>query len=212
MVFYKNKKDHHHPHGEHDHPKPPEAEKEIPGSLERDDLEEIFRREMGEDAEDLPTAEEFLFGANPKVAELEKALADEKERSLRILAELENYRRRSARELDDANKYRSMDVIREMLPVMDNLARAIEAAEKRDPDDPLLAGVRMVYQQFLKALENQKCVKMDALHQTFDPNYHQAIQQFASAEHPANTVICVAQDGFLLLDRVVRPAQVVVSK
>ena len=207
MGFYKNKKDHHHPHDEPAHPKS-EAEQEAvkeSGSLEREDLEDFFGRNIVEEA--------FSKGIDDTlISELESALVEEKERSLRILAELENYRRRSARELDDAYKYRGMDVIREILPVMDNLARAIEAAEKRDPGDPLLAGVRMVYEQFLSALAKQKCTKMEALHQPFDPNFHEAIQQFASEEYPPNTVICVAQDGFLLQDRVVRPAQVVVSK
>ena len=198
---------------EHGHPRPK-------NSLEPEDLEEIFRREMTEEpaeenAERHESAGTEFFEQRgqdqAKMDILEKALQEEKDRSLRTLAELENYRRRSARELDDANKYRAMDMIREILPVMDNLARAVEAAEKQNPNDPLLAGVRMVYQQFLSALANQKCTKIEALGRPFDPNFHEAIQQFESDE-PANTVLCVPQDGFLLVDRVVRPSQVVVAK
>lgn len=197
---------------EHGHPRPK-------NSLEREDLEEIFRWEMGEPApesaeEDFAeheSAGKAFFEEQTKADLLEKSLQEEKDRSLRILAELENFRRRSSRELGDANKYRAMDMIREILPVMDNLSRAVVSAEAQNPDDPLLAGVRMVYQQFLRALENQKCTKIEALGQPFDPNFHEAIQQFESDE-PANTVLCVTQDGFLLVDRVVRPAQVVVAK
>ncbi len=195
---------------------PEENNPKKPHSMEREDLEEIFRREMG-DGEEENTAErgpagKDFFERDAKLTELEKALTDEKERSLRIMAELENYRRRAARELEDANKYRAMDMIREILPVMDNLGRAIEAAEKQDPDDPLLEGVRMVRRQFEKALESQKCTQIAALNQPFDPNFHQAIQQFESDEVAPNTVVHVAQEGYLLADRVVRPAQVIVSK
>ncbi|MDO4550051.1 MAG: nucleotide exchange factor GrpE [Planctomycetia bacterium] len=187
-------------------------------SLEREDLEELFRREMGTDGKEgektsghEPAGKEF-FESQAKLEELEKALQNEKDRCLRVMAELENYRRRAARELEEERKYRAMDVIREILPVMDNLGRAVEAAEKQNPDDPLLEGVKMVWQQFEHALENQKCTRIEALNQPFDPNLHQAIQQFESDEVPPNTIIHVAQDGFLLEDRVVRPAQVIVSK
>lgn len=189
-----------------------------PHSMEREDLEEIFRREMGTDgsdgesaAEPAPAGQEF-FTRDTKVAELEKALQDEKERSLRIMAELENYRRRASREMEDAHKYRAMDMIREILPVLDNLERAVESAEKQNADDPLLAGVRLVVQQFERALESQHCTRIQALNEPFDPNLHHAIQQFDSPDVPPNTVVHVAQEGYVLEDRVVRPSQVIVSK
>lgn len=185
-----------------------------PHSMEREDLEEIFRREMGTDADGAENAQagQEFFAGDTKIAELEKAVQDEKDRALRTLAELENYRRRAARELEDAHKYRAMDMIREILPVLDNLQRAIESAEKQNPDDPLLAGVRMVAQQFEKALESQHCTRIAALNEPFDPNLHHAIQQFESPDVAPNTVVHVAQEGYVLEDRVVRPSQVIVSK
>ena len=147
-----------------------------------------------------------------KIAKLEKELGDSKDRTLRFQAELDNVRRRSSRELEEAFRYSGMDVIRDILPVMDNLQRAIEAAEKQSADDPLLAGVRMVYQQLETALEHNRCKKIQALHEPFDPNFHQAISQMPSEEFPEGTVLIVAQEGYTLEDRVVRPSQVVVSK
>ncbi|MDO4570620.1 MAG: nucleotide exchange factor GrpE [Planctomycetia bacterium] len=150
--------------------------------------------------------------ATEKISELEAALKEEKDRAIRCYAELENVRRRSAKELADERKYSGMDVIRSLLPVLDNLQRAIEAAEKQNADDPLLEGVRMVLQQFVCALEHNDCKKIEALHQPFDPNFHQAISQTPSCDFPENTVIMVTQDGYTLADRVVRPSQVIVSR
>ncbi|MDO4574963.1 MAG: nucleotide exchange factor GrpE [Planctomycetia bacterium] len=152
---------------------------------------------------------------NPLLFELQKLeadLAQEHDRALRIQAEYENFRRRTARELDDEHKYAGMELLRDILPVMDNLQRAIEAAEKQDADDPLLEGVRMVFEQMKTALEKNHCVRIDALHQPFDPNFHQAISQMPSEEFDNGTVLIVAQEGYLLSDRVVRPSQVIVCK
>ncbi|MDO4585360.1 MAG: nucleotide exchange factor GrpE [Planctomycetia bacterium] len=171
--------------------------------------------DMGDFAEELAATEENVAEENPALAEiqrLEQELADERNRALRFRAELENLRKRSARELEEEHRYSGMDVIRDILPVMDNLQRAIEVAEKQDADDPLLAGVRMIFQQFETALERNNCKRIDALHQPFDPNFHQAISQMPSEEFPDNTVLIVAQEGYTLADRVVRPSQVVVVK
>lgn len=164
--------------------------------------------------------EEALKGDEPKVEdvpkdpvkELEKALAEEKERTLRLYAELDNTRRRAAREMVEERKYSGMDVIRAILPVMDNLQRAIDAASQQNADDPLLEGVKMIYQQLTDALKQNNCTRIEALNQPFDPKFHQAISQMPSADVPENTCIVVAQEGYMLFDRVVRASQVVVSK
>jgi len=159
--------------------------------------------------EDEPKKEE---APKDPVKELEKALADEKDRVLRLYAELDNTRRRAAREMVEERKYSGMDVIRAILPVMDNLRRAIDAASQQNADAPLLEGVKMVYQQMTDALKQNNCTKIEALNQPFDPNFHQAISQMPSEEIPENTCMIVAQEGYMLFDRVVRASQVVVSK
>ncbi len=134
-----------------------------------------------------------------------------KDQSLRCQAELENYRKRAAREMDEHRRYANIGLIRELLPVLDNIQRAIEAAEKSTDGSGLLDGVKLVAQQLQGVLESHHCVKIEALGTTFDPHLHHAILQQPSEEHPANTIIMVTQDGYKLYDRVVRPSQVIVS-
>jgi molecular chaperone GrpE len=141
-------------------------------------------------------------------AELEEAT----DQALRSRAELENYRKRVQREMEDERRYANMRLIRELLPVLDNVERAIAAAEqKTSNDDTLLRGFKMVAQQLEALLEQHHCRRIDALHCEFDPSVHEAIAQQTSAEHPPNTVLHVARSGYQLHDRIVRPSQVVVS-
>lgn len=165
-----------------------------------------------EGLEDAVSEEETA--ADP-VVELQKALEEEKERSLRLYAELDNVRRRASRELLEERKYSGMEVIRAILPVMDNLQRAIEAATAASAEgtnDALLEGVRMIYQQMTDSLAKNHCTRIEAQDQQFDPNFHEAISQMPNADVPENTILFVTQEGYLLHDRVVRPTQVVVSK
>ena len=108
-------------------------------------------------------------------------------------------------------RYANIGLMRDLLPVLDNIQRAIEAAEKSTDGSGLLDGVKLVAQQLHGVLEQHHCVKIEALHVPFDPHLHHAILQQPSDEYPANTVIMVTQDGYQLHDRVVRPSQVIVS-
>ena len=140
-------------------------------------------------------------------AELEQA----NDRALRLQAELDNYRKRASRELEDRLRYADMGILRDLLPVLDNIRRAAESAEKSPDLESLLAGFKMVAGQLESVLECHQCKKIEALHAPFDPNLHHAISQTPSAEYPPNTVVLVAQEGYQLHDRVVRPSQVIVS-
>ena len=152
--------------------------------------------------------------ADDAEAEAQRLRADLEEagdRLLRAQAELENYRRRARRELEDERKYAAMPLLRDLLPVFDNVRRAIEAAERTSEGSSLLEGFRMVSQAFDAALARHHCQRIDALHKPFDPTYHEAISQQPSNELGPNVVLMVVQEGFMLHDRVVRPAQVIVS-
>jgi molecular chaperone GrpE len=138
-------------------------------------------------------------------------LTEAQDRTLRVQAELENYRRRSRREMEDERKYANLPLLRDLLPVVDNIQRAIQAAEKAGEAGTLLDGIKMVAQTLENALARHQATKIDALHKPFDPAVHEAISQQPSADYPEHTVLLVAQDGYLLHDRVVRPAQVIVS-
>jgi molecular chaperone GrpE len=145
------------------------------------------------------------------VAQLTADLQAAKDRELRCRAELDNFRKRAARELEDQSRYANMSLLRDLLPVLDNIERAIAAAEQHTDAAALLDGFKMVQQQLEEVLKGHSCQKIESLHMPFDPNLHHAVMQQPSDEHPANTVLMVTQNGYQLHDRVVRPSQVIVS-
>ena len=149
--------------------------------------------------------------ANHEVEQLRLDLEEVSDRALRAQAELENYRRRVARQMEEERRYANMPLLRDLLPVLDNMRRAIEAAEKTEDAPSLLEGFRMVTKQLEDVLARRHCTEIEALGGPFDPNLHEALSQQPSAEHPEGTVLLVAQSGFQLHDRVVRPSQVIVS-
>jgi molecular chaperone GrpE len=158
------------------------------------------------------SAADAAFAAGEaEVAKLRTELEDAADRVLRAQAELENYRKRVRRELEDERRYAAMPLLRDLVPVLDDIYRAIEAAEKSPQAAALLDGVKLVAQSLEAALAKHDCRRIDALGKPFDPAFHEAISQQASADHPPSTVVLVAQEGYVLHDRVVRPAQVIVS-
>jgi molecular chaperone GrpE len=139
-------------------------------------------------------------------------LRDAEDRVLRAQAELENFRKRSRREYEDAIRYREIDLLRDLLPVLDTVRRAIDASENTADVDSLRSGFRMTAQQLEKVLDSHGCKTIETDGRPFDPNVHEAILQQAVAGVAAGTVVGVASQGYKLHDRVVRPAQVIVSK
>lgn len=152
---------------------------------------------------------------NPSLKEhLEAALAERDElrnKWLRTEAELDNYRKRVQREIEDLRKYQALPLARELLPGLDNLHRALAAAETSKNVEDLLQGVKMVAQQFEDILNRHAVQPIEAAGQPFDPNLHEALQQVPSADHPPMTVLQELERGFTLHDRVVRPSKVIVS-
>jgi len=163
-----------------------------------------------------------------KVADLEQQVREANDRALRSHAELENFRKRSQRELVDERKYAIVPFAKDLLSVVDNLERAIEAANKQadtlarsaNEGKPastssdithLLDGVKMVASQLESILKQHGAVRIDTVGTPFDPNFHQAISQEPSDEYPAGTITRAFQSGYTLHDRVIRPAQVFVS-
>jgi molecular chaperone GrpE len=144
--------------------------------------------------------------------QLRAQVAEAQDRYLRTQAELENTRKRLRREMDEERRYAELSLLADLLPVIDNVSRAIEAAEKKADAASLLTGFKMVLQQLNGVLDKHHCQLIKAEGQPFDPAVHEAIMQQPSDEHPDNTVLAVGQTGYTLHDRVVRPAQVVVSK
>ena len=156
--------------------------------------------------------------ADMKLADLEAQLQDASQRALRSHAELENFRKRAQRELVDERRYAVVPLVRDLLPVVDNLQRAIDATATRsvsegqsDDSASLLSGVQMVLAQFETILKQHQCVRIETVGAAFDPNVHEAIGQEPSDEHAAGTVTRSFQAGYKLHDRTIRPAQVFVS-
>ena len=151
-------------------------------------------------------------GKDDPTAKLQAELAAAKDRELRLHAELDNYRKRAAREIEDHRRYANLPMLRDILPVIDNIERAIQAAEQHNADAPaLLAGFKMAAQQLEEVLKRHHCTLIESLHLPFDPHVHHAILQQPSDQFPPNTVLMVTQTGYQLHDRVVRPSQVIVS-
>lgn len=142
---------------------------------------------------------------------LRDELQEANDRVLRMQAELDNVRKRHARDGEQQRLYASFDLIRDLLPVLDNLQRAIESAEKNEESGGMLDGVKMVMKHMVATLAQHHCHEINALGEPFDPNYHEAILQQPSTEHAPGTVMGVTQTGYRLHDRVIRPSQVIVA-
>lgn len=147
-----------------------------------------------------------------KLKESEKQAQEYYDRLLRVSAEFDNYRKRTARELQDMARFANEQLLRELLGVVDNLERAIAAAGDDRTEDPLLQGVHLTYQEVLKFLEKQHVTPIKALGETFDPAFHQAMLHQEVEDQPANKVCLEMQKGYLIHDRLLRPAMVAVSK
>lgn len=146
-----------------------------------------------------------------QIAALKQEVEDFRNRAMRWQAELENYQKRVSRQLAEERRYAAIELIRDLLPVYDNLQRAAQSAEQNHDVNHVLEGLRMILKQWEDVLGKHHCRKIEALHKPFDPNLHHAISRQATGDVPPNTVLYVAQEGFILHDRVVRPSQVIVS-
>ncbi len=150
-------------------------------------------------------------GDSEQTAALRQQLREEEQRVLRVQADLDNFRKRTRRELDESIKYASLPLIRELLPVIDNLQRALDSQESEVAASGLLAGLQMVVQQLSDVLAQHGCREIAAEGQMFDPMHHEAVLQQPS-DQPPGEVIQVTQAGYQLHDRVIRPTQVIVSQ
>jgi len=151
-----------------------------------------------------------------RIAELENEVAAQKDQHLRALAEVENVRRRGAKEREDAVRYAATGVARDLLSVADNLRRAIESVPdvegQSEITKTLLEGVAATEKELLSAFERNGIKQVAALDQKFDHNLHQAIFEVETTGKPPGTIVQVLQAGYVLNDRLLRPAMVGVAK
>lgn len=155
---------------------------------------------------------EELEKTKAELTEIEKIRAEAKEshdKYLRLYAETENYKKRMNRDAVEGQKYYNEGIIKELLPVMDNLDRALSHAGE---DDPLIEGVRMVKKQFVDVLAKFGVTQVESIGLPFDPEKQQAIMQVETDEYEPGTVVEEFQKGYFLNERILRPAMVTVAK
>lgn len=148
-------------------------------------------------------------------SELDAARAERDEHYemlMRAQAELDNYRKRVAREREDDARYRALPLARDLLAVIDNLERAVAAGRKTDNVEDVVQGVEMVARQLVDVLAQHHVLPIPAEGEPFDPHQHDAISQIPTNEHPPLTVLQEAERGYMLHDRVLRPSKVIVAK
>ncbi len=181
-----------------------------PKADEQDAVEEESLSELNQ-AEEKESPEQLKM----QLEEVTQKAAEEHDRLLRLSAEFENYKKRMNRQMDDFRKYANETLLKDLLAVVDNLERALTTSGEKNDDSMkscLIEGVEMTLNEILKILSKSNVTPVTALGKPFDPAFHEAVMQETSNELPENTVINEFQKGYLIHDRLLRPAMVVVSK
>ncbi|HEV8474747.1 MAG TPA: nucleotide exchange factor GrpE [Methylomirabilota bacterium] len=146
-----------------------------------------------------------------QIEELKRQLDERQDRMLRALAEADNIRRRVQRDAEERVKFANESLVRELIPVLDNLDRALESARKTAGADSLLSGVELIQRELLRVFERAGVTRYSAVGQPFDPTRHEAIARVVNPQAAPDTVVSETAPGYLLHGRVVRPALVAVA-
>jgi len=164
------------------------------------------------DENDVSQPADALADLQAQLESKEEELKQTHDRLLRVSADFENYKKRSARETAEFRKYANQNLLKEMLPVVDNLELAIKSTDgQREIDKNLLEGLDITRREILKVLEKFHVSPVTAVGEPFDPEFHEAVMRQESDQYPENTVIGEFQKGYLIHDRLLRPAMVVVA-
>ena len=190
-------------------------------SSDREDAFETPADDAGSKPGEPRVSKPYIMPDDPEegsVEALTKDVADAKDRMLRTLAEMENLRKRTTREVADARTYGISGFARDVLDIADNLQRALDAVpqEAREAADPglkaLIEGVELTERSLHKTLEKNGVQKIEPLGEKFDPNFHQAMYEVPDSSVPSGTVVQVVQAGYTIGERILRPALVAVTK
>ncbi|WP_179032959.1 nucleotide exchange factor GrpE [Paenibacillus kribbensis] len=146
-----------------------------------------------------------------EVAKLRAEAEEHQQRFLRAQADFDNFRRRTLKEKEELAKYASMKLVTELVPVLDNFERALATAQQGAETESFAKGVEMIFRQFEGVLQAEGVTAMNSVGQPFNPDFHQAIMQVESEEHEEGIVVEEVQKGYMLKDKVLRPAMVKVS-
>jgi molecular chaperone GrpE len=189
------------------------TEQELNSQMDEETVEEVFaENEASEKTEEMPAQEEEQDPMVKKVAELQGKLDEAENRYLRLQADFDNFRRRSRIELEASAKYRAQSIITDLLPAIDNFERALKMDVDNEQAKSLKQGVEMVYRSLLDALKNEGVEVVEAVGKEFDPHLHQAVMQAEDENFGPNIVVEEFQKGYMLKDRIIRPAMVKVNQ
>ena len=177
-----------------------------------DETSESKNDESGADSSAPESDPPASSGPSDPLADARAEIAKLKDAYMRTAADFDNYRKRSRREVDDARKSGREELLKEILPVFDNLERAIQSAQKATEVKAVAEGVAMVGKQFDATIARLQIVRVPTVGSMFDPSVHEAIQQVETNDHPPGTVVAEVQPGYASGDRLVRAAMVVVAK
>lgn len=147
-----------------------------------------------------------------EVEELEQKLQAEEERYLRLRADFDNLKRRTQTDREAAAKYRSQNLLTDLLPVLDNFERALQVEATTEDGESIKKGIEMVYRSLVEATNKEGLEVIETVDQPFDPNFHQAVMQEQDESKEAGIVLQELQRGYKLKDRVLRPAMVKVNE
>ena len=172
-------------------------------------VEEIFAEE--EQAEVSPEVDELQM-AYTKIAELEAKIEDMDNRYLRLQADFDNSRRRAKLDMESAQKYRVQNLASDLLQALDNFERAMKVEVDHEQAKSLLQGMDMIYNGIVEALKNEGVEAIESVGKEFDPHLHQAVMQVQDENFNSNIVVEEFQKGYMLKDRVLRPAMVKVNE
>lgn len=183
-------------------------------AVQEENVEELFDEAIEnaevEELEAEINAEEALL--TKTITELETKLGEAENRMYRIQADFDNHRRRVQLDKEAAHKYRAQSLVTDVLPVLDNFERALQAEGSDESTASFLQGMEMVYRQLVEALTKEGLEVIEAVGTTFDPNFHQAIMQVEDESFESNVVVEELQKGYKLKDRVIRPSMVKVNQ
>lgn len=181
--------------------------------MKRDKEQEDLKEEVLEDKNEEKNEEKQEKTIDIDNEELDKALKENEEfttRLQRLQADFSNYKKRVEKEKQGLISYGAESFIVDILPILDNFERALET--EKDKDDPFFQGIDMIYKGLIEVLNKNGVEEMDSLEKPFNPEYHHAVGMEDSKEHEKDTVIRILQKGYIMKDKVIRPAMVMVSQ
>jgi molecular chaperone GrpE len=173
--------------------------------------EEVQEKIISEENTSQESVGEELTEEKQRIEELELKLEEMSQKNLRLQADYDNFRRRTREEQAASLKYKSQSLLEQLLPALDNFERALKTEAVNEQAKTLIQGMEMVYRQLSDALKQEGLTEIPAVGEKFDPNLHQAVMQVEDSEYESNTVIEELQKGYMLKDRVIRPAMVKVN-